>query len=46
MSGQLQAAAALPPEKEAPVSIGYEDEWAPEPVWTPKGKYFILLPRI
>jgi hypothetical protein len=32
LSGQLQAAAALPPGKEPPVSIVYEDVWAPETV--------------
>jgi hypothetical protein len=31
MSGQLHASAALPPEKQPPVPIGYEDRWAPEP---------------
>jgi hypothetical protein len=34
VSGQLHAPAALPPGKQPPVSIGYEAEWAPEPVWT------------
>jgi hypothetical protein len=34
VSGQLHAPAALPPEKEPPVPIGYEAGWAPEPVWT------------
>jgi hypothetical protein len=34
VSGQLHAPAALTPGKEAAVLIGYEAEWAPEPVWT------------
>jgi hypothetical protein len=36
VSGQLsglRALAALLPEKEPPVPIGYEARWAPEPVW-------------
>jgi hypothetical protein len=32
-SGQLYDPAALPPEKEHPVSIGYEAWWVPVPVW-------------
>jgi hypothetical protein len=32
--GQLHAPAALPPEKEPAVPIGYEVGWTPEPVWT------------
>jgi len=32
VSGQLHAPAALLPEKEPPVSIVREAEWAPEPV--------------
>jgi hypothetical protein len=32
-SSQLHAPAALPPEKELPVPIGYEAAWVPEPVW-------------
>jgi hypothetical protein len=34
VSGQLHPPAALPPGKGPPVSIGFEDRWAPEPVWT------------
>jgi hypothetical protein len=34
VSGQLYVPASLPPEKDAPVPIGYEAGWAPEPVWT------------
>jgi hypothetical protein len=34
VSGELHAPAALPPEKEPPVSIGQEAGWAPKPVWT------------
>jgi hypothetical protein len=34
VSGQFKAPAALPQAKELPVTIGYEDGWAPEPVWT------------
>jgi hypothetical protein len=30
VSGQLHAPAALPPEKEPPVPLGYEAGWAPE----------------
>jgi hypothetical protein len=30
--GQLYAAAALPPEKEPPIPVGWEVGWAPEPV--------------
>jgi hypothetical protein len=30
LSDQLQDPAALPPEKEPPVPIGYEVGWAPE----------------
>jgi hypothetical protein len=37
--GQLHAPAALPPGKEPPVSIEYEDGWASEPVWTLRRKY-------
>jgi hypothetical protein len=33
VGGQLHASAALPPEKERTVSIGFEAGWAPEPVW-------------
>jgi hypothetical protein len=32
--GQIHAPAALSPEKEPPVPIGYEAGWASEPVWT------------
>jgi hypothetical protein len=31
---RLYHAPALTPEKEPPVSIGWEAGWAPEPVWT------------
>jgi hypothetical protein len=34
VSGQLNAPAALTPEKEPPVYIGQEAGWTPEPVWT------------
>jgi hypothetical protein len=34
VSGQLHAAAALPPGKEPLVTIGYEAGWVPEPFWT------------
>jgi hypothetical protein len=34
MSGQLHASAALPPQKEPTVLIGYEAGWIQEPVWT------------
>jgi hypothetical protein len=34
MSCQLHAPAALSPRKESVVPIGFEAEWAPEPVWT------------
>jgi hypothetical protein len=34
LSGQLLAPAALSPEKEPLVPIGWEAGWAPEPVWT------------
>jgi hypothetical protein len=34
VSGQLHAPAALLPEEEPPVPIGYEAGWAPEPIWT------------
>jgi hypothetical protein len=33
-SGQLHASAALPPEKESVVHIGWKTGWEPEPVWT------------
>jgi hypothetical protein len=33
--GQLHVAALLSPGTGAPVPIGYEAGWAPEPVWTP-----------
>jgi hypothetical protein len=33
VSGQLHAPAALPPGKESPVPIGFEEGQAPEPVW-------------
>jgi hypothetical protein len=33
MGGQLHAPAALHPGKD-PVTIAYEAEWAPGPVWT------------
>jgi hypothetical protein len=33
-SGQLHVPAALTPEKELAVPIGYEAGWTPEPVWT------------
>jgi hypothetical protein len=38
MSGQLHAPAALPPEKESPVPIEKDNEWAPEPVWMTRKK--------
>jgi hypothetical protein len=34
MSGQLHASAALLPEKEPLVPVGYDAACAPEPVWT------------
>jgi hypothetical protein len=34
VSGQLHAPAALLPMNQLSVPIGYEAEWAPEPVWT------------
>jgi hypothetical protein len=34
MSGQHHVTAALPPGKEAPVPIGQEVGWTPEPGWT------------
>jgi len=34
MGGQLQAPAALLPEKEPPIPIRQEAGWALEPVWT------------
>jgi hypothetical protein len=36
-SGQLHASAALPPEKDPLLPIGWEAVWAPEPVWTGGG---------
>jgi hypothetical protein len=33
VSDQLHALAILTPGKEFRVPIGYEDKWAPEPVW-------------
>jgi len=33
VSGQLHALTTLLLRKEPPVSIGYEDGWAPEPIW-------------
>jgi hypothetical protein len=33
VSGQLHSPAALPPGKETPITIGYEDGSAPEPIW-------------
>jgi hypothetical protein len=38
VSGQLQVGVALPSWKEAPVPIGQEIGWAPEPVWTLWGR--------
>jgi hypothetical protein len=34
MSGQVHTPAALPAEKEPPILIVEEPEWAPVPVWT------------
>jgi hypothetical protein len=34
VNGQLYTPASLSPRKESLVPIGYEAEWAPEPVWT------------
>jgi hypothetical protein len=34
VSGQLQAPAALPPQKVRLVPIEQEDGWVPEPIWT------------
>jgi hypothetical protein len=34
VNGQLHTLAALPPGKEPLIPIGYEAEWAPDPVWT------------
>jgi hypothetical protein len=38
VSGQLHVPAPLPPGKEPPVPIGLEAGWAPEPVWTTRGR--------
>jgi hypothetical protein len=37
MTGQLHAAAALPPEKEPSVPIGQEGGWTPEPFYVHDG---------
>jgi hypothetical protein len=34
VSGQLQTVTTLPPLYELPVLIGYEADWASDPVWT------------
>jgi hypothetical protein len=34
MNGHLHAPGPLLPGKEPPIPIGYEAEWALEPVWT------------
>jgi hypothetical protein len=39
----LHGPAALHSEKEPPVHIEYEVEWAPEPVWTARSKFLPLL---
>jgi hypothetical protein len=44
VSGQLYSPAALPLRKEAPVTIGEEDGWASEPVWTLWSKEKSLRP--
>jgi hypothetical protein len=44
VSGQLQTLAALPPEKEPLVPIGYEAGWAPGRVWTPWSIRKFLVP--
>jgi hypothetical protein len=41
VSGQLSTPAALPPEKESPVSTGHEAGWAPEPVRTTWKREFL-----
>jgi hypothetical protein len=48
MSGQLQAPAALLPEKEPLVPIRLEAGWAQEPVWTLwwREKNFQILPGL
>jgi hypothetical protein len=38
----LQCPAALPPGKEPPVPIGWEDGWAPEAIWTTWRKLLTL----
>jgi hypothetical protein len=40
-SGQLHVLVALTARKDFPVVIGYEAEWAPEPVWTQDNRHFI-----
>jgi hypothetical protein len=34
VTGEIRVSAALPPEKEALVTIGLEAGWVPVPVWT------------
>jgi hypothetical protein len=43
VSGQLNAPAASPLGKQTQVSIVWEAEWAPEPVWTEGEKNLLPL---
>jgi hypothetical protein len=43
VSGLIHAPAALLPGKEPAVPIGEEAGWAPEPIWTLKGKENLVL---
>jgi hypothetical protein len=43
LTGQLRVPVALPQAEEAPVPIGREAEWAPDPMWTLRNEIKHLL---